>query len=133
MKWIAVLATGTLIISCFYPWVFIESENVTITGVSAAILKLGKPAYFHFFMAGVYLIFHFTPRIWAKRWNLLAAALNLAWAVRNFFLVSACAAGECPQKKWGLYMLLISSILMMLAALFPKISIENKTPDNAGN
>jgi len=126
MKWIGVLSTAGLIIACFYPWVFIESENISITGMSAAILKLGKPAYFHFLMAGFYLFFHFTARIWAKRWNLLVAALNLAWAIRNFFLVSACAAGECPQKKWGLYLLLISSVFMMLAALFPKITLKDE-------
>jgi len=126
MKWIGILATAALIIACFYPWVFIESENITITGMSAAILKLGKPAYFHFLMAGLYLFFHFTTRIWAKRWNLLVAALNLAWSIRNFFLVSACAAGECPQKKWGLYVLLISSVFMMMAALFPKITLKDE-------
>jgi len=131
MKWIAIIATIILIACCFYPWVFIESENVTVTGVSAGILKLGKPAYFHFFLAAIYLAFHFTQTVWAKRWNLLVAALNLAWAVRNFFLVSACAAGECPQKKWALYGLLIAAFLMMLAALFPKIALKNDQPGQA--
>jgi hypothetical protein len=133
MKWIAVIAALILIASCFYPWIFIESENLTVTGVSAASLKLGKPAYFHFFLAAVYMAFHFTARVWAKRWNLLVAALNLAWAVRNFLLVSACAAGECPQKKWALYLVLISAILMMVAALFPKISIESKLAGRPGH
>jgi hypothetical protein len=128
MKWIGIIATIVLIIACFYPWVYIESENINITGLSAAIMKLGKPAYFHFLMAAFYLSFHFTPRIWAKRWNLLVAALNLSWSVRNFFLVSACAAGECPQKKWALYVVLIASVVMMLAALFPKIKLKEDDP-----
>jgi hypothetical protein len=132
MKWIGIFATIALVIACFYPWVFIESENVSVTGLSAAIMKLGKPAYFHFLLAAFYIFFHFTPRIWAKRCNLLVAALNLAWAVRNFFLVTACAAGECPQKKWALYVVLVSSLFMMLAALFPKIKLqENGLPVTA--
>jgi len=133
MKWIAILATIALVIACFNTWVVVPStfEYISITGLSAEKMKLGKPAYFHFFMAAVYLIFHFTPTIWAKRWNLLFAALNLGWAIRNFFLVSACAAGECPQKKWGLYVLLISSVIMMLAALFPKIELKKEQPTQA--
>lgn len=129
MKWIAVLATIALVVACFSTWVIIPStfEAIPITGVSAERMNLGKPAYFHFFMAAIYLVFHFTPTVWAKRWNLLVAALNLGWAIRNFFLVSACAAGECPQKKWGLYVLLASAVIMMLASLFPKIEIKTDT------
>ena len=126
MKWIGLLATLALIIACFSPWVFIESKNITVTGIDATGTSFGKPGYFHFVLAAVYLVFHFTPRIWAKRMNLLVAALNIGWAARNYFLISACAGGECPEKKVALYIVLISSFLMMAAALFPKMKLTEK-------
>ena len=124
MKWVGFLATIALIAACFFPWVFIESKNITVTGIQSAGTSFGKPAYFHFVMAAFYLVFNFTPRIWAKRVNLLIVALNIGWTARNYFLISACAGGECPEKEVGLYIVVISSVAMMVVALFPKIELQ---------
>ena len=124
MKWVGFLATIALIAACFFPWVFIESKNITVTGIQSAGTSFGKPAYFHFVMAAFYLVFNFTTRIWAKRVNLLIVALNIGWTARNYFLISACAGGECPEKKVGLYIVVISSVAMMVVALFPKIELQ---------
>ncbi len=123
MKWIGILATIALVTACFFPWVFIESKNITVTGIDSTGTSFGKPGYFHFVLAAFYLVFHFTPRIWAKRMNLLIAALNIGWAARNYFLISSCAGGDCPEKKAALYIVLISSFIMLIAALFPKIKL----------
>ena len=127
MKWVGLLAVIALIAACFSPWVFIESKNITVTGIESGGTSFGKPGYFHFVLAAFYLVFHFTPRIWAKRLNLLVSVLNIGWAVRNYFLISACAGGECPQKKIGLYVILGSSLLMLLAALLPQMKLPAKT------
>jgi hypothetical protein len=127
MKWIGLLAALALIIACLVPWVYIESKNITVIGISSSGTSFGKPGYFHFVLAALYLAFHFTPRIWAKRLNLLVSVLNIAWAVRNYFLISACAGGECPEKKMGLYIVLGSSFLMLLAALLPQMKLPEKT------
>jgi len=127
MKWIGILAALALIIACFFPWVFIETKNITVTGIESTGTSFGKPGYFHFFLAAFYILFTLIPRVWAKRWNLLIVALNIAWAARNYFIISSCSGGECPEKKAGLYIVLISSIGMLVAALLPKIKIvENR-------
>ena len=123
MKWIGLLAALALTIACFFPWVFIESKNITVTGVQSAGTTFGKPGYFHFVMAALYLGLHFTPRVWAKRVNVLVAALNIGWAARNYFLISGCSGGECPEKKIGLYIVLIASLTMLIASLFTKMEI----------
>ncbi len=110
MKWIGLLAALALIAACFFPWVFIESNNITVTGINSEGTSFGKPGYFHFVLAALYLVFHFTPRIWAKRINLLVAALNIGWAVRNYFLISACEGGECPEKKAALASMIFCSV-----------------------
>jgi hypothetical protein len=121
MKWIGLLAAIVLVTACFFPWVFIESKSITVTGMESTGTSFGKPGYFHLALAAIFAVFNFTPRVWAKRMNLLVTALNIGWAVRNYFLISACAGGECPEKKMALYVVLISSFVMLVAALFPRV------------
>ena len=123
MKWIGFAAVVLLIISCFIPWVFIESKNITVTGIDAAGTSFGKPGYFHLLMSIIFLLFNLMPKLWAKRSNLLITALNIAWAVRNYFLITACQMGDCPVKKPGLYLVVLASLLMMAAALFPDMKL----------
>ena len=124
MKWVGLLAALALVIACFFPWVFIESKNITVTGIESTGTSFGKPGFFHLVMVVFYIAFNFTPRIWAKRMNLLVVALNIGWAARNYFLISACAGGECPEKRVALYVVLVSSILMLIAALLPKMEVQ---------
>ena len=109
-----------VVIACFMPWMHIEDPSLTITGVDTTGTRYGKPGYAHFALIACVLVFSFVPKIWAKRINLLFAALNLAWAVRNFGMIPKCEAGVCPEKLTGLYIILIASIVLMIAALFPK-------------
>ncbi|HEY2722458.1 MAG TPA: hypothetical protein VGI82_12075 [Chitinophagaceae bacterium] len=125
MKWIGLLGTLALVIACFFPWVFIESKNITVSGVESTGTSFGKPGYFHFILAAIYILFTLTPRIWAKRMNLLVSALNIGWTVRNYLLISACAGGECPEKKTALYIILIASIIMLISALTPKMKLND--------
>jgi len=120
MRWMGLLAPVLLAIAAFLPWVVIESRQMTITGVDTAGTNYGKPAYVHFILLSLYLVFHLVPRLWAKRANLVVVALNTAWAIRNFFLLAVCRSGECPSRKAGLYLMLLASLLMLVAALFPR-------------
>lgn len=123
MKWIGLAAAVLLIVACFSPWVIIESRNITISGMDTTGSKFGKPGYLHLLMVFFFLIFHFTPRLWAKRFNLLVVGINTAWFIRNFFLIAVCRGGECPERQSGLYMLLLATMLMLVAALFPDMEI----------
>jgi len=127
MKWIGFIAAIALVTACFFPWVFIESKNITVTGIESTGTNFGRPGYFHFFLAAFFILFNFTPRIWAKRMNLLVTALNIGWAARNYFIISTCAGGECPEKKVAIYIVLFSSLGMLVAALFPKVKLDKGT------
>jgi len=119
MKWIGPAAAVLLIVSCFSPWVFIESRNITVSGINAMGTNFGKPGYFNLLMTAFFLICTFIQRIGAKRTNLFITALNLGWAIRNYFMITACQGGDCPTKKTGIYLMMLASILMMISALFP--------------
>jgi hypothetical protein len=129
MKWIGLTAAILLIVSCFTPWVFIESRNITVSGIDSTGTNFGKPGYLHLLLSLFFLLCHFTPKVWAKRTNLLITALNLGWAIRNYFIISACMGGDCPEKKTGMYLVLLSSLLMLVSALFPDMQLTNEKKD----
>jgi hypothetical protein len=126
MKWIGLVAAVLLTVSCFTPWIFIESRNITISGVDTTGTNYGKPGYFHFVLVALFLLCTFMPRVWAKRLNLLVTALNLGWALRNFFIIATCSGGECPIRKIGLWLSLLASLLMLVSALFPDMKLPEK-------
>ena len=127
MKWIGLFAVILLVVSCFLPWVNIVSKNIVVSGVDSTGTNFGKPGYTHFVMSFFFIIFHFIPRLWAKRVNLLIVALNIAWAIRNYFIISMCREGECPEKQIGLWLVLLASVLVLIAALFPDIKLKEET------
>jgi len=126
MKWIGLLAVILLIVSCFLPWVIISSKDIVVSGVDSTGTNFGQPGYTHFVLGFFFIIFHFIPRLWAKRVNLLVVALNIAWAIRNYFIISMCREGECPEKQIGLWLVLFASVLMLIAALFPDIKLKEE-------
>jgi len=126
MKWIGIVAAITLIISCFMTWVVVQSKNITVSGVDATGTNFGKPGYFHLIMVAFFLVFSLLPRAWAKRANLLVAALNMAWAIRNYFLVTTCRGGDCPEKHIAIYLILFTSLLMLAASMFPDLKQTQK-------
>ena len=123
MKWIGVAAAVLLVISCFLDWVVVVSKNIHITGVNAAGTYFGKPGYFNLVMTLFFVVLTLIPRIWAKRLNLLVTAMNFAWAMRNYFIISACRAGECPEKHAGIYLLTLASFVMLVSAMFPDLKL----------
>src|SRR5688572_802951 len=126
MKWTGIAAAVLLIISCFLTWVVIVSKNIIVTGVNAGGTNFGKPGYLNLLMTLFFLAFTLIPKIWAKRINLLVTALNLAWAVRNYFIITACRAGECPEKHPGIFFLLLASVLMLVSSLFPDLKLPEQ-------
>jgi hypothetical protein len=118
--WIGIAAALLLALACTMPWVLIPSKQLIISGIDATGTRYGKPGYLHLLLGVFYLIFTLVSAVWAKRANLVVVAFNLAWALRNFLILSLCRGGECPERLMGLYWLLVASILMLVAALFPK-------------
>lgn len=126
MKWVGIIAAGLLVYSCFLPWVAITGPHITAGGMDDGGTNFGKPGYFHLFLAALFLFFHLVPRLWAKRANLAVVALNSAWAIRNFLILGICRGGDCPERLLGLWLMLLASVLMLLAALFPDVKMNEK-------
>lgn len=104
-----------LVAACFFPWVAIPSRQLVLTGVDA--LNFGKPGYFHFIFSALTVVFIFTPRPFGQKAAVFFSAFNLAWAIRNFALISACQMGDCPEKQPALFVVLVASVLLLLGVL----------------
>lgn len=128
-QYIAIAAALVLVIACYMPWVQINNPQIVLTGMNTGATRHGKPGLNHFILTFLVLVCTFVPRLWAKRFNLLFAALNFAWAIRNFTVITRCEGGECPVKQWGIYLTIITTFILLVTAFFPNIEIES-TPQN---
>jgi hypothetical protein len=123
---IGIIATIALMADCFLPWIYIGSKQITVSGFIAVGTNFGKPGLLSFIMCVIMLVMFAVPAIWAKRTNVLIAALNFAWSIRNLLTLSFCMAGECPERKIGLYLLVGLSAVILAMALLPKMDVTKK-------
>lgn len=124
-KQIGLLAAIGLIIACFFPWVYIESINTTITGINAENTNFGRPGIVSILFALFSISLFTIQKIWSKRVNLFVSTFNFAWSIRNFLLITQCSMGECPEKKLSIYATLICSFLILMMSMLPKMEIKN--------
>ena len=118
-----------LIIACNMDWVHIDGGRLTVSGLRAAGTNFGKPGLINIISGSIAGILFLTPFLWAKRINLFFCAFNLAWAIRNYILITMCREGDCPEKQTGIYLLMISSALMLLVSFIPEIKINKEEKD----
>lgn len=123
---IGILAALALIATCFFPWSYIVSRDITVTGMDATGTNFGKPGLMNIIVSSISILLFATPRIWTKRTNIFFGIFNLGWSIRNFIIVSGCLMGECPEKKPALYLLLVFSVIMMLMTFLPKLELKPK-------
>ena len=110
------------------PWVTIESKQIVVTGFNTEGTNFGKPAIFHLFLLFIFLVLVLLGKNWSYRAAFFTGAFNIAWAVRNFIVISACHGGICPEKHIGLYLILFLSVIVTISSLFIPVS-EQIPPD----
>ncbi len=120
-------AAVLMVVSCFLKWTWHPDIQQYFTGFYSHENIYGKPGKALIFFAIVASVFYLVPKLWAKRWNLLVCALNLGYAIKTFILFSSCYRGICPDKHFGIWLMLISSFAMMLAAVLPKGKVKEES------
>jgi hypothetical protein len=119
-NYIGIVAAVALIGLCYVPWVYIQSINVTITGMDTATTHLGKPGLLHIIFSVVAIVLFLVPYVTAKRINIFVAAFNMAWSVRNYLIVTQCQMGECPEKRVGIIAIVALSFILLIMTVIPK-------------
>ena len=121
-----ILALALLVISSFLPWTYHPDLDKTFTGFFSENNVYGRPGRVLIVLAFLSALCFLLPRVWAKRTNFFICAVIVAYAFRNFIIFSGCYRGICPEKKEGLWLMIISAIVCLIMAVIPDIKIAGK-------
>lgn len=124
-KWVTLAAALILIISCFMPWAFFPDLGKSFTGWFTENNVYGKPGKWLSFMAVFAILAQFLPSLFLKRASLLFMGLNAAYAFFTFVKYNRSYGIVEPQPQAGIYVMLVSSLLLLIAALFPSGRVNN--------
>jgi hypothetical protein len=125
-QWIGIAAALLLIGACFLPWAYFPDLQKDFTGFFSEKNTYGRPGKVFVFLSSIAIIFFLIPKIWAKRANIFVGALTIAFGIKCFLLFTACYKGICPEKKLGIFLVLIASAIMTLAAILPDVKLKDR-------
>lgn len=128
-KYIGVVAAAALIAACFLPWVVVPGLNITLNGLNGKVndqVSFGTQIISHSFFCLLMIVFFVLPGIGVKRANVVIGAIHVAWAVKNYYVFTACRVGECPEKKIGVYLIVLLSIIMLVMTLLAQVKFKNE-------
>jgi uncharacterized membrane protein YjjP (DUF1212 family) len=128
-KVIGLLACVILAISCFLPWAYYPDLHKSFTGFFSEQNVYGKPGKLFLFFAIASMILIFINKIWAKRILIFFAALNIGYLLRTYVIFTSCYKTFCPQKQYGLYLLIISCLVLLIVSFFPDLKLEIKNEE----
>jgi hypothetical protein len=123
LHWIGIAACVLLIVSCFLPWVHYADINQDFTGFYSYKNEYGRPGKFFVLIGTVTLVFMILPKLWAKRANLFITALGVGYAIKTYILFTSCYNVYCPEKLTGIFLMLVTSVVMLIAAVFPGVKL----------
>ncbi len=129
-KVIGLLACIALIVSCFLPWAYYPDLQKSFSGFFSEQNVYGKPGIAFTFFAVISVLLIFINKIWAKRTLIFFAALNVGYLLKTYVIYTSCYKGYCPEKQYGIYFLIISSIILLLISFFPDVKLnDNENPE----
>ena len=129
---IGLVACILLIISCFLPWMYYADPHIateaqkTFTGFYTYQNQYGKPGKLLVLIGVIVLVLMLLPKIWAKRANLFITALGVGYSIKTYVLFTSCYNAYCPEKKIGLFIMMASMLVLLVAAVFPDLTLEKE-------
>ena len=120
LHWLGIIACIALIVSCFLPWGFYADINQEFTGFYSYQNQYGKPGKLILFMTVIILACMFVPKVWAKWISLFFAGFMLAYGVKSYILFTSCYNNYCPEKRFGIFLMLGCIVVILIASIFPK-------------
>ena len=129
-KVIGVLSAIVLFASCFMPWAYYPDLQKSFTGFFSEKNIYGRPGMVFTFFAAVSVILILINKIWAKRTVIFIQALNIGYLLKTVVIFTSCYKGYCPEKQYGLYLLILSSVVLLIISFFPDVKLmEEKETD----
>ncbi len=125
-KQIGLIACVLLVISCFLPWAFYPDLHKSFNGFFSEMDIYGKPGKVFIFFAVLSAILIFLNKIWAKRTLIFLAAFNVGYLIRTYILYTSCYRAFCPEKQYGLYLLIVGCVLLLIVSFFPDLKLKDE-------
>ena len=132
-KQIGFLACLLIVISCFLPWAYYPDIHKSFTGFFSQEDLYGKPGKVFVFFAVVSVVLIYIDKIWAKRVLIFLAAVNVGYLIRTYILYTTCYRTFCPQKQFGLYLLILGSVLLLLISFSPDLKVKEEIDESSEN
>lgn len=124
-KLIGITACLLLILSCFLPWAYYADLQKSFTGFFTEQNIYGKPGKVFIFVAICSAILILLNKLWAKRTLIFFVAINIGYLIKTYVLFTTCYSTICPQKEYGLYLLIFSSVLLSIVSIFPNLKVDD--------
>jgi hypothetical protein len=105
------------------PWAYYADLDKNFTGFFSEQNIYGKPGLLFVFFALASALLIYLDKVWAKRTHIFLAALNIGYLIKTYILFTSCYNAYCPEKKFGLYLLIASSSLLMIVSIFPDMKL----------
>jgi hypothetical protein len=125
-KQIGLIACVLLVISCFLPWAFYPDLHKSFNGFFSEMDIYGKPGKVFIFFAVLSAILILLNKIWAKRTLIFLAAFNVGYLIRTYILYTSCYRAFCPEKQYGLYLLIVGCVLLLIVSFFPNLKLKDE-------
>lgn len=108
------------------PWTYHADVGKNFTGFFSEKNAYGKPGNAFVLFSVIFLAMTFISKVWAKRINLFVTAIMVAYAIKTYILFTSCYNAYCPEKRPGIYLVLICSLVLLLTAVFPEMKVDKK-------
>lgn len=124
---IGIAAALLLIAACYMPWAYYPDLQKEFTGFFSEQNAYGRPGKLLVGLSIVAIALFLIPRVWAKRANIFLGAVILAFSVKSYILFTACYKGTCPDRRFGIFLVVITPIMMIAAAILPNMKVKDKS------
>jgi hypothetical protein len=109
-----------LIAVCFMPWTYHADVDSFFNGFYSEKNVYGKPGKFFIIFSVICIATLFINKVWARMTHLFTSGLIVAYALKTYHLYTSSYNLYTPQKQWGIYALVILSVLSFVMAMLPE-------------
>jgi hypothetical protein len=106
------------------PWTYYADINKTFTGFFSENNAYGKPGKFLIFFAIASGVLILLPKLWAKRMHIFLSALFTGYVIKCYILFTSCYNAYCPEKRSGIYLVMLSCFIILIVSVFPDVKIK---------
>lgn len=128
--YLGLLSAVLLVLSCFLPWTTYNSVNLTFNGFNVERFVTGnfygKAGYPIVVLTAVIVLLFIIRKLWAKRVAVFISAFLLAYIIRTYIIFTSGLVEGDVDTHFGMYLLMASSILLLISSLFPYMPMQEK-------